>query len=229
MSSPASSFGQNSGEYSTVPGFGSPYIPTSEPCEPWTPRLNYAPSVVSSPTSSVANADDYITGYIPTSMPASMMAGGTVMSQASVPCIDKARKCISPWAKAAAWNERLTRWVQQLHIHCQAVLPMDRVCLNSRGSFTPTTIRHHQLFDDILPFEPFASPMPLWYNGRLQFHRRNIPSVLHAFITTLRDYFNEARHYQHKTCDYLGIGPHKAEFTWERWSGCTKKWVTAFI
>ncbi|KAB5515267.1 hypothetical protein GE09DRAFT_1179594 [Coniochaeta sp. 2T2.1] len=89
VSSRTSSFGQNSGEYSAVPGFGSPYIPTSEPCEPWTPGMNYAPSVVSSPTSSVGNGDDYATGYIPTSMPASMMDGGAVMSQTSAPCLDK--------------------------------------------------------------------------------------------------------------------------------------------
>jgi regulator of replication initiation timing len=92
VSSRTSSFGQNSGEYSAVPGFGSPYIPTSEPCEPWTPGLNYAPSVVSSPTSSVGNADDYTAGYIPTSMPTSMMNGRAAMPQTSVPCIDKGRK-----------------------------------------------------------------------------------------------------------------------------------------
>ncbi|OIW28948.1 hypothetical protein CONLIGDRAFT_401455 [Coniochaeta ligniaria NRRL 30616] len=89
VSSRTSSFGQNSGEYSAVTSFGSPYIPTSEPCEPWTPGLNYAPSVVSSPTSSVGNGDDYTTGYIPTSMPSSMMDGRAAMSQTSVPCIDK--------------------------------------------------------------------------------------------------------------------------------------------
>ncbi|KAJ9161133.1 hypothetical protein NKR19_g2533 [Coniochaeta hoffmannii] len=88
VSSRTSSFGQNSGEYSGLPPFGSPYMPTSEPCEPWTPGLNYTPSVVSSPTSSVGNADDYIPGYIPTSVPTSMMDGGAVMSQTSVPCLE---------------------------------------------------------------------------------------------------------------------------------------------
>lgn len=93
VSSRTSSFGQNSGEYSGLPPFGSPYMPTSEPCEPWTPGLNYTPSVVSSPTSSVGNADDYIPGYIPTSVPTSMMDGGAVMSQTSVPCLEsKSRK-----------------------------------------------------------------------------------------------------------------------------------------
>lgn len=93
MSSRASSFGQNSGEYSAVSAFDSPYMPTSEPCEQWTPGLNYAPSVVSSPTSSVGNADDYITGYIPTSMPTALVEGGVEMSQTSVPCLEnKSRK-----------------------------------------------------------------------------------------------------------------------------------------
>lgn len=89
VSSRTSSFGQNSGDYNAVPGFGSPYIPTSEPCEPWTPGINYAPSVVSSPTSSVGNADDYANGYIPTSMPNSMVDGRAVMSHTPVPCIEK--------------------------------------------------------------------------------------------------------------------------------------------
>lgn len=94
VSSRTSSFGQNSGDYNAVPGFGSPYIPTSEPCEPWTPGINYAPSVVSSPTSSVGNADDYANGYIPTSMPNSMVDGRAVMSHTPVPCIEKGRKSI---------------------------------------------------------------------------------------------------------------------------------------
>lgn len=94
VSSRTSSFGQNSGDYNAVPGFGSPYIPTSEPCEPWTPGINYAPSVVSSPTSSVGNADDYANGYIPTSMPNSMVDGRAVMSHTPVPCIEKGRKLI---------------------------------------------------------------------------------------------------------------------------------------
>jgi hypothetical protein len=95
VSSRTSSFGQHSGEYHGMPAFGSPYMPTSEPCEQWTPGINYAQSVVSSPTSSVGHADDYITGYIPTSVPASMMDGGAVMSQTSVSCLDnKSRKLI---------------------------------------------------------------------------------------------------------------------------------------
>lgn len=78
-----------------MPAFGSPYMPTPEPCEQWTPGLNYAPSVVSSPSSSVGNTDDYVTGYIPTSMPTSMVEAGADMSQTSVPCLDnKSRKQI---------------------------------------------------------------------------------------------------------------------------------------
>jgi hypothetical protein len=89
VSSRASSFGQHTQEYAAVPHFGSPYVPTSEPCESWTSGISYAPSVVSSPTSSVGHADDYINGYIPTSVPPSMMDGSGVMaSQTSVPCMD---------------------------------------------------------------------------------------------------------------------------------------------
>lgn len=88
VSSRASSFGQHSGEYAAVPQFESPYIPTSEPCDSWTSGLSYAPSVVSSPTSSVGQTDDYVNGYIPTSVPASVMDGSVMTSQTSVPCLD---------------------------------------------------------------------------------------------------------------------------------------------
>lgn len=89
VSSRASSFGQHTSEYPAVPHYGgSPYIPTSEPCESWTSGLSYAPSVVSSPTSSVG-PDEYINGYIPTSVPPTMMDGSGIMaSQTSVPCLD---------------------------------------------------------------------------------------------------------------------------------------------
>ncbi|KAB5549423.1 hypothetical protein GE09DRAFT_173785 [Coniochaeta sp. 2T2.1] len=93
VSSRTSSFGQNSANYGAEPGFGSSYNPTSRPCEPWTPGRTYPPSVVSSPSSSVGNGDDYVTGHVPTGMPASilvpMVDSGGVMSQTSVPFLDK--------------------------------------------------------------------------------------------------------------------------------------------
>jgi hypothetical protein len=88
VSSRASSFGQHSGEYAAVAQFESPYVPTSEPCDSWASGLSYAPSVVSSPTSSVGQADDYVNGYIPTSVPASILDGSVMTSQTSVPCLD---------------------------------------------------------------------------------------------------------------------------------------------
>ena len=79
-------------------------MPTSEPCEQWTPGLNYAPSVVSSPTSSVGNADDYIPGYIPTSVPTSMMDGNAAMSQTSVPCLESKNRKL---ALRSSYGQRL--------------------------------------------------------------------------------------------------------------------------
>jgi hypothetical protein len=105
VSSRTSSFGQHSGEYSAAPAFGTSYVPTSEPCEQWTPGLNYTPSAVSSPTSSVANADEYITGYIPTSMPSSMMDGSTVMAPTSVSCLESKNREFPPCAPVA-WHDR---------------------------------------------------------------------------------------------------------------------------
>jgi len=92
VSSRTSSFGQNSGDYNGLPSFQNSYIPTPEPCEPWQAGINnYPPSVVSSPASSIRElgADGYITGYIPTSVPSSMMDGSSIMSQTSVPGMDK--------------------------------------------------------------------------------------------------------------------------------------------
>lgn len=92
LSGRGSPYGQNSGEYTTVASYDSPYIPTSEPCEPWTSSLTYDPSVASSPASSSAHADDYMNGIMaPTSVPNSMMDGGTMLPQAPVACLDNSK------------------------------------------------------------------------------------------------------------------------------------------
>lgn len=79
MSSRASSFGQSSAEYGAVPGFGTPYIPAPDPRESWASILPCpVPSVVSSPASSLGGGDDYMGGYIPTSVPSSMIDRGVV-------------------------------------------------------------------------------------------------------------------------------------------------------
>ncbi|KAH8878624.1 hypothetical protein GQ53DRAFT_673750 [Thozetella sp. PMI_491] len=90
----ASSFGQNSAtpEYSNPSAFGASYLPTPEPCESWQsvgPQVSNTsvPSVVSSPSSSAGNPDEYVPGYIPTSMPSSMMES-TSAPPPSIPCLD---------------------------------------------------------------------------------------------------------------------------------------------
>lgn len=92
VSSRASSFGNGSGEYSTTPGFGPPpsYLPTPEPCE-WPSAVPVSavsvPSVVSSPCSSTGHPEDYVPGYIPTSVPASMM-GSSIVQPANMACLE---------------------------------------------------------------------------------------------------------------------------------------------
>ncbi|KAK0644609.1 hypothetical protein B0T16DRAFT_199168 [Cercophora newfieldiana] len=88
----ASSFGNGSGEYNTTPGFGPSYLPTPEPCESWPSVVPVSavpvPSVVSSPCSSTGHPEDYVPGYIPTSVPASMM-GGSVVQPANMSCLQE--------------------------------------------------------------------------------------------------------------------------------------------
>ncbi|KAK1762348.1 hypothetical protein QBC33DRAFT_283011 [Phialemonium atrogriseum] len=88
MSSRTSSFGQSSAEYSSVPHFGSPYVPAPDPRESWGSTLPCSmPSVLSSPASSLGNGDDYMGGYIPTSVPSHMMERG-LLPQPALQCLD---------------------------------------------------------------------------------------------------------------------------------------------
>ncbi|KAK5661704.1 hypothetical protein OQA88_9804 [Cercophora sp. LCS_1] len=91
LASRAPSFGQGSAEYNTHPTFGSSYLPTPEPSEPWPTVVPVSavsvPSVVSSPCSSTGHPEDYMPGYIPTSVPASMM-GSSGLPQGNISCID---------------------------------------------------------------------------------------------------------------------------------------------
>jgi len=95
VSSRASSFGQGSGDYGAAPGFGSSYLPTPEPCESWPTVVPVSsvsvPSVVSSPCSSTGHPDDYVPGYIPTSVPSSMMDGSGMQPQ-TISCLDGTAK-----------------------------------------------------------------------------------------------------------------------------------------
>jgi len=92
VSSRASSFGNGSGDYNATPGFGPSYLPTPEPCESWPSVVPVSavsvPSVVSSPCSSTGHPEDYVPGYIPTSVPASMM-GGSVVPSTNISCLEE--------------------------------------------------------------------------------------------------------------------------------------------
>ncbi|GAB1316214.1 hypothetical protein MFIFM68171_06424 [Madurella fahalii] len=85
-----SSFGSST-EYnaaSTSP-FGTSYLPTPEPCDSWSSVVPMSsaipvPSAVSSPGSTAGHPEDYEQGFIPTSVPPSMI-NGTVISTASLP------------------------------------------------------------------------------------------------------------------------------------------------
>ncbi|KAK3349466.1 hypothetical protein B0T25DRAFT_244015 [Lasiosphaeria hispida] len=94
VSSRASSFGNNSTDYAAVSGFGPSYLPTPEPCESWPSVVPVSaisvPSVVSSPCSSTGHPEDYVPGYIPTSVPASMM-GGAVIPPTAISCLDETK------------------------------------------------------------------------------------------------------------------------------------------
>jgi hypothetical protein len=60
-----------SGDYNSLPDYGQQYVPLPNNCESWASTVPCpVPSNVSSPSSS---ADDYSAGYIPTSVPASML------------------------------------------------------------------------------------------------------------------------------------------------------------
>jgi len=86
----SSSYGQNSAEYTAVNGFGTPYVPAPDPRESWASVLPCSvPSVVSSPASSLGTAEDYMAGYIPTSVPSSMVDRGVVPQ--SLPCLESVK------------------------------------------------------------------------------------------------------------------------------------------
>ncbi|CAM1501171.1 Fc.00g103330.m01.CDS01 [Cosmosporella sp. VM-42] len=62
-----------SGDYNSLPDYGQQYVPLPNNCESWANTVPCpVPSNVSSPSSS-ANTDDYNAGYIPTSVPTSML------------------------------------------------------------------------------------------------------------------------------------------------------------
>lgn len=60
-----------SGDYGSLPDYGQQYVPLSNNCESWANTVP-VPSNVSSPSSS-ADTDGYGAGYIPTSVPTSML------------------------------------------------------------------------------------------------------------------------------------------------------------
>ncbi|KAF7538118.1 hypothetical protein G7Z17_g12695 [Cylindrodendrum hubeiense] len=60
-----------SSDYASLPDYGQQYVPLPNNCESWASTVP-VPSNVSSPSSS-ANTDDYGAGYIPTSVPTSML------------------------------------------------------------------------------------------------------------------------------------------------------------
>ncbi|KAI5458898.1 hypothetical protein BGZ63DRAFT_267952 [Mariannaea sp. PMI_226] len=67
-----------SSDYGSLPEYSAQYLPLPNNCETWANTVPI-PSNVSSPTSS-ANTDDYSTGYIPTSVPASMLPSNNTSS-----------------------------------------------------------------------------------------------------------------------------------------------------
>lgn len=91
VSSRASSFGQASAEYNTALAFRASYLPTPEPCDSWSSVVPVSsvsvPSVVSSPCSSTGHPDDYVPGYIPTSVPSTMMENN-VINSSTISCLD---------------------------------------------------------------------------------------------------------------------------------------------
>jgi hypothetical protein len=67
-----------SGDYSPIPDYGQQYVPLPNNCESWASTVPCpVPSNVSSPSSS---ADDYSAGYIPTSVPTSLMPSNNTSS-----------------------------------------------------------------------------------------------------------------------------------------------------
>ncbi|KAM0550798.1 hypothetical protein ACHAPJ_008661 [Fusarium lateritium] len=67
-----------SGDYSPLPDYGQQYVPLSNNCESWASTVSCpVPSNVSSPSSS---ADDYSAGYIPTSVPTSLLPSNNTSS-----------------------------------------------------------------------------------------------------------------------------------------------------
>jgi hypothetical protein len=67
-----------SGDYSPIPDYGQQYVPLPNNCESWASTVPCpVPSNVSSPSSS---ADDYSAGYIPTSVPSSMLPSNNTSS-----------------------------------------------------------------------------------------------------------------------------------------------------
>ncbi|KAF4976832.1 hypothetical protein FZEAL_6573 [Fusarium zealandicum] len=67
-----------SGDYGSLPDYGQQYVPLPNNCESWASTVPCpVPSNVSSPSSS---ADDYSAGYIPTSVPASMLPSNNTSS-----------------------------------------------------------------------------------------------------------------------------------------------------
>ncbi|KAM0421724.1 hypothetical protein ACHAPD_000162 [Fusarium lateritium] len=67
-----------SGDYSPIPDYGHQYVPLPTNCESWANTVSCpVPSNVSSPSSS---ADDYSAGYIPTSVPTSLLPSNNTSS-----------------------------------------------------------------------------------------------------------------------------------------------------
>jgi len=67
-----------SGDYCSLPDYSQQYVPLPNNCESWANTVP-VPSNVSSPSSS-ANTDDYGAGYIPTSVPTSMLPSNNTSS-----------------------------------------------------------------------------------------------------------------------------------------------------
>ncbi|KAH7121940.1 bZIP transcription factor [Dactylonectria estremocensis] len=67
-----------SGDYGSLPDYSQQYVPLPNNCESWANTVP-VPSNVSSPSSS-ANTDDYGAGYIPTSVPTSMLPSNNTSS-----------------------------------------------------------------------------------------------------------------------------------------------------
>ncbi|KAK0614961.1 hypothetical protein B0T17DRAFT_619801 [Bombardia bombarda] len=113
VSSRASSFGQHSAEYSAAPSFGSSYLSTPEPCDAWSSVVPVSsvsvPSVVSSPCSSTGHPDDnYVPGgYIPTSVPSSMIDGSSGSSNGMIPGdrLQAMRSCLDGTGKVVKYED----------------------------------------------------------------------------------------------------------------------------